>query len=371
MSYSDIAERSDPPATGLPAYLGIIEGFFGRSWDWAVRRDYARWLRDAGYAFYIYAPKDDKYLRREWQQDWPQSTWAALEDLAECCRSHGVQFGLGLSPFEAYRDYSAPVRARLIEKVRSLEQRLQPELLCLLFDDMRGDTPDLAVTQLKMIADVASHTRARVVMCPTYYSTDPILERVFGTMPADYLETLGQSLDPAIGVFWTGPKVCSSEYPLDHLAWVAERLRRKPFLWDNYPVNDSRKMSSFLHLRAFTHRPQILRDYLAGHAANPMKQPWLSRIPLATLAHSYDRGTHYDPHTAWRKAAVRTCGTELAEQLARDLPLLQDVGLEALTPEQQQHLRAQYASFATHPAAREILGWLNGEYVFDPACLTD
>jgi hyaluronoglucosaminidase len=352
--------------------LGIIEGFFGDSWSWNARDRYARWLADAGYQFYIYAPKDDRYLRRAWMEDWPTAQLDALQALATTCRAHGVKFGIGLSPFEAYKDYSASVRARLIEKVRLIEQTLSPNLFCVLFDDMRGDTPDLANTQLRIIEDVAaSTTAARIVMCPTYYSTDPVLERVFGAMPAGYLDALGNALDSRIDLFWTGPKVCSTEYPHEHLEAVATQLRRKPFLWDNYPVNDSRVLSSFLLLRAFTNRPTTLRGLLAGHAANPMKQPTLSRLPLATLPMSYALADRYAPDDAWLRAAQREGGDALATRLALDLPLFQDVGLDKLSDEQRATLEQTYTAFAPRAIAEEILAWLRGEYVFDPACLTD
>jgi hypothetical protein len=208
-------------------------------------------------------------------------------------------------------------------------------------------------------------------MCPTYYSTDPVLERVFGVMPAEYLETLGRSLDSRIEVFWTGPKVCSTEYPREHLEEVAQKLLRKPFLWDNYPVNDSRAMSAFLHLRAFENRPSALHELLAGHAVNPMKQPALSEIPLATLPMSYAQGERYEPSAAWRIAARRVCGDELAELVEADLKLFQDVGLERLSDEQRALLDARYRPFSVQPVAREILDWMNGAYAFDPACLTD
>jgi hypothetical protein len=324
-----------------------------------------------GYDSYVYAPKDDKYLRREWAQDWSADELAQLKSMAESFRSNHVKFGIGLSPFEAYKNYSPPIRHRLMDKVRLIEQEIAPDILCVLFDDMRGDTPQLAATQVAMVDDVAANTAARIIMCPTYYSTDPVLERVFGTMPENYLETLGSSLDARVDVFWTGPKVCSTEYPREHLESVAERLARKPFLWDNYPVNDSRVMSAFLHLRAFTHRPHELRDMLAGHLANPMKQPWLSRIPLATLPMSYAHGPRYDADSAWRSAANRVCGAPLASLIEEDLPLLQDVGLERLNTAQRSHLEERYRSQGPHPIAAEILGWLNGEFAFDPACLTD
>ena len=47
---------------------GVIEGFFGRSWDWPARHSCADFLRHHGYQFYIYAPKSDPYLRRRWRE---------------------------------------------------------------------------------------------------------------------------------------------------------------------------------------------------------------------------------------------------------------------------------------------------------------
>jgi hypothetical protein len=237
---------------------------------------------------------------------------------------------------------------------------------------MRGDLPQLAERQLRIFDDIASvSTAERIIMCPTYYSTDPILEKVFGAMPERYLETLGEKLDARSDIFWTGPKVCSTEYPRDHLARVAEIFKRKPFLWDNYPVNDSSRTSPFLHLGAFENRSAELRDLLTGHAVNPMKQAWLSQIPLATLPMSYDLAEQYIPLEAFRSAAMRLCGVELAAALESDLTHFQRVGLDQLTDEQKRVLRERYAFFKEDPFAQEVLGWLEGRDAFDPACLTD
>jgi hypothetical protein len=207
-------------------------------------------------------------------------------------------------------------------------------------------------------------------MCPTYYSFDPRLEKVFGTAPENYWPDLGRLLDPSIGVFWTGPQVTSETYPPDHLAAVAEMLRRKPFLWDNYPVNDGAETSDRLHLDAFRDRPAALGDSLSGHAANPMNQAWLSRIPLSTLAESYDRGGAYDPDRAFAAACRSLCGVSLGEQIARDRELFQDSSLSAMAEDVRSDLIQEYAAYNDSPYAREIIAWLKGAYVFDPACLT-
>ena len=60
------------------AELGLIEGFFGRPWSWAERRDAVRFLRPHGYRFYLYAPKADAMLRRLWQQPWPNGQVRAI-----------------------------------------------------------------------------------------------------------------------------------------------------------------------------------------------------------------------------------------------------------------------------------------------------
>lgn len=355
-----------------PSGIGLIEGFFGKSWSWPMRLDYASWLAGAGYHFYIYAPKDDPYLRRQWYLPWPQSMLDELKRLRAACRENGIAFGIGLTPLGAHHDYENK-RALLLERVADIDAELAPDILAVLFDDMPSDTPQLARLQLQIAHDIAATTRARkLIFCPSFYSTDPILEKVFGAMPAGYWQELGSGLDPAFSLFWTGPKVCSSDYPVEHLAWVADTLKRRPFLWDNYPVNDGKRASNFLYLDAFRHRPATLADYLCGHAVNPMKQAALSRLPLATLPACYLQGDAYDPDTAWSVTAQKRLGDELSSLLLEDLSLLSTTGLDKLDDAHKERLTCRYRPFAQqYQEASELIGWLNGDYQFDPACLTD
>jgi hypothetical protein len=54
-------------------------------------------------------------------------------------------------------------------------------------------------------------------------------------------------------------------------------------------------------------------------------------------------------------------GDELADRIGRDLLALQDRGLDGLDADRRASLRELYAAFG-HPAAREILAWLDGEW---------
>ena len=349
----------------MTPYAGVIEGFFGRQWSWADRAAYAAMLGSNGFDFYIYAPKGDQNLRHSWNEDWPDETWTELLRLKEIYLDRGVQFGIGLSPFDVQQNYDRAAKDALIAKTQRINN-LDPDIFCILFDDMKGDVENLARIQVDMSHLISGASKARrKIVCPSYYSDDPVLEKVFGKAPANYLEDLGRGLDASLDIFWTGPLVCSVDYPRGHLEDVARRLDRKPFLWDNYPVNDGARKSNHLHLAPF--RSHDCADLIAGHAVNPMNQANLSRLPILTLVASYQPG--YQSQRALEDALEREgCPAELTARLRQDIAVFQDDGLLKMpVTELLEAYRAQPA----HPYREEVIDWLSGGYEFDPACLTD
>lgn len=347
----------------MMAELGVIEGYFGRPWSHADRKQVMTRLRDIGYSWFHYAPKADRFLRRRWREPHPAAALAELVDLSGHCRRLGMRFGVGFSPYELYRDFSGPGRMDFVAKVRALDD-IGIDDLAILFDDTRGDVPDLAAREADIVHTALTITRAsRVLMCPTYYSDDRLLDVVFGVRPEGYLEALGRRLDPSVGVYWTGEEVCAREHSVAHLARVAEALGRKPTLWDNYPVNDGPRMSRHLHLRGFTGRAYVIGTHVAAHAINPALQPHLSLIPAATLVASYREGPNYAYMRAFREAARTWAGTELADMLEADLHALQDCGINHLGDDRERLL--QRYSAVSHPMAMEIVRWLSGADTVD------
>ncbi len=350
-------------------YRGLIEGFYGQQWTWAERHNMAAFLGEQGYDCYIYAPKGDAALRNDWRQPFTDDWLAAVSDWAGACRRAGVRWGLGLSPKGLQAGYGRADQRLLRERLRELAS-LSPDLLWILFDDMRGDTPALARNQCAVLDDVLGEgAAAQVAMCPTYYSFDPLLQEVFGTMPKGYLEQLGLGLPREVEVLWTGKQVLSADFTEDDCARAAELLRRLPLIWDNYPVNDGRKTSNFLHLDAFRGRPWQLEQWASGHMANPMNQPHLSQLALSTLPALYRERDHYDPDVA-RAGAFVALPEPLSALLQRDWQCFQREGRSSLSPEQCTALTRDYATI-DHPAAAEVRRWLEGGYQFDPACLND
>jgi hypothetical protein len=339
---------------------GVIEGFYGREWSWASRHDYADFLASLGLNAYIYCPKGDAFLRKRWREAWPVATADALAALAGHFRAEGIGWGVGLSPFALYEDYSAIARASLRERVRHIDE-LGGSILAILFDDMPGDLPELAARQCEIMADVRSWSSAEhLLVCPTYYSLDPVLEQHFGARPDAYWSELGAGLSAKVDVFWTGNRVCSESIAAADLAQITRELGRPPVLWDNYPVNDGAMASKFLHLSPLSRRAPDLPGAVRGHFCNPMNQAELSKYPLSGLATLYGGG---------EKTLVDYYPDELVTLLQRDQDLFERAGLDNIGPDQSGSLAREYAQLE-HPAAAEVAGWLRGEYTFDPACLT-
>lgn len=341
--------------------LGVIEGFYGPIWSVAARQDLIRALAPAGYAVYHYAAKADPAVRRAWQAPWTDADAESLRAVAETCRARGMRFGVGLTPLGLSRWSATHAWTALAGKLAQLDA-IGIDDLVLAFDDVRGDVPDLAAQQATIVHWAAGRTTAeRLYVCPTYFSDDPRLDRLFGARPKRYLDNLGVALDRRIRVYWTGPEICAKAIEPTHVEHVAERLGRPPTLWDNVIANDSPLTAQHLSLRGVTGRPADLAGVTDGHALNPALQPTLAAIPALTLAMAYARGESYDHAAAFRDAAEQVCGAELAAALEADLPALCDGGRDRLEPATRADLRERYAAF-DHPAAREVVAWLDGAY---------
>ena len=161
----------------------MIEGFFGKPWDWSARQSGIDFLREHGYQFYIYAPKADPFLRRRWREPMPAQTMQQLSELRSLCRDREISLGIGLTPFEIYLKYDTDSKMALRSKVQQLNE-IGADILCILFDDMRGDVDELPALQVKVISDICAWSIAkRLIVCPTYYSYDSRLAREFGPPP--------------------------------------------------------------------------------------------------------------------------------------------------------------------------------------------
>ena len=350
--------------------LGVVEGFYGEPWGWQERRASLDFLVERGFSHYLYAPKADRSLRRDWRSEPSSSSEQRLDDFTAACQAAGIQFGVGISPLGLHETWDRQGRADLRMRLRSLAT-LKLDQLAILFDDMPGSFPNLARTQGEILSFVADcGVCDQLQICPTYYSDAAVLDKVFGERPPTYLEDLGAALDPGVDIFWTGPEICSTAYPQEHLAAVRERLGRRPLLWDNYPVNDGPRMCRRLHLGA-PDRPIALQESAAGIFINPMNQPYLSRVALDAVSDSLQsRAEVADRSEATADALHRVFPATLAELLVRDWCQFGTEGLDGISPADTMRLVDEYTAI-DHPGAAEVVHWLQGRSVVSADILTD
>lgn len=287
-----------------------MEGFYGQPYSHRERLDMIEFLGRQGCNLYLYAPKNDPLHRSQWREPYPRASVKEFGQLVETGLKHGVTVSAAVSPGLSFHYSDDGDLDRLSAKYRQFAD-VGIRIFALFLDDIPGQLHheadrrmyaslaaahvDLAVRLGGRLAGIPG---MRLWFCPTEYC---------GAVPTPYLEELGNDLPPDVGVFWTGPSVCSETIDGAYIREVAAVLRRKPLIWDNYPVNDA-LMTAELHVGPYIGRDPGLGDETEGILLNPMIQPEASKIALATAAEYFASPHSYDPRAAWGRAISGVSG---------------------------------------------------------------
>jgi len=292
-----------------PFRRGVVEGFYGPPWSHGERLWMIDLIASLGMNHYIYAPKDDPFHRERWRDPYDGNAIKRFGRLADHCAASAVTFNFALSPGLSIVYADRGDRQKLVDKYLSLAAR-GVRAFSLFLDDippgLREEADKNAFGEFAHAhADLANdlrHTLAReigaeveLLFCPTEYA---------GMEPSAYLETLGRELDRRIAVFWTGPQVVSPTIGRADARAFGALIGRKPYLWDNYPVNDF--APNRLFVGPLCNREGGLEKELAGFAANPMNQVRASQVALRTLAAWFNDSVGYVPDAAWETALDET-----------------------------------------------------------------
>ena len=80
--------------------LGIVEGFYGGSLNFHDRNSIVELLSKNSLNYYLYAPKEDPFLRNHLDLD-PTPDWqSSFNDFVDLSSSHKVTIGVGLAPID-------------------------------------------------------------------------------------------------------------------------------------------------------------------------------------------------------------------------------------------------------------------------------
>lgn len=303
------------------ARRGVVEGFFGPPWSMSRRGLLFDMGAARGMNTYLYAPKDDPYHRKLWREPYPDGAWQKLRVLIRRARHERIDFVYGFHPGEGLCFSDDPPIRLLLKKARRFYDE-GVRIFAVLFDDIpshlthardrRSYGNSLASAQGSWLGRIRAAGSAlgddvEWWICPSYYSEDPMLERVFGRFEANFLETLALHLPPDVACFWTGPSVVCKKISSAHVRRIARIIRHPLLLWDNYPVNDL-SMKDELHLGPLEGRDPRLAESVYGYLNNPLLQPELSLIPLATCFEYAAAPLKYRPESSWRRIIVERFG---------------------------------------------------------------
>lgn len=282
---------------------GVVEGFYGRPWTSAQRRRLIARLRDLELNTYLYAPKDDLRHRARWRDLYDETEAAELRAIISACADAGVSFIYALAPGLDVAFSTADGHAALERKIAQL-MTLGVRHFAVLFDDIipspasgnLGATEHDAAPQVDFAHQLRAIQRredqtTRLLFCPT-----PYCGRMAGDVIASrYLRHLGEHLDPAADVLWTGPEIVSETITPSDVSALTAVLRRRPLIWDNLFANDYDLRR--LYLGPYAGRPGSLRAATSGVLLNPNCEFEANRLALDTFAAWVSR-EDYDPSTA-------------------------------------------------------------------------
>lgn len=278
-------------------YRGVVEGFYGVPWSREARLSQLDFYGRNKMNIYIYGPKDDPYHSSpNWRKPYPAQEAEQLKELVECARRNEVLFYWAIHPGKDIR-WNTEDRDLLMEKFESM-YRLGIRAFAVFFDDISGEGTS-AEKQVELLNDIYHNfvkvkgDVAPLLMCPTEYN------RLWTKLEGGYLATLGGKLHPDIGILWTGDKVVACiDKPT--MQFVNPLLKRKAFIWWNFPVSDY--VRDRLLLGAVYGNGTDIDDDISAIISNPMEHAEASKIALFSIADYAWNMDAYKSDASWRRA---------------------------------------------------------------------
>ena len=280
---------------------GVIEGFYGNPWSHEDRLRQFEFYGKHRLNIYVYGPKDDPYHRAHWREPYPEAEAAKLKELVEAAHRNHVQFVWAIHPGGDIK-WNLQDSLAVVNKL-NLMYGLGIRTFAVFFDDIGGEGArgEKQAGLMNYLTDnfVRKHKDVEpLIICPTQYNK--------AWSGGDYLSTLGTKMYPEVRIMWTGNSVVDM-IERDDMEWINAQIKRKAFIWLNYPVNDYCQ-SRLLMGKTYGNGLDIA-DLVSGFCSNPMEYAEASKVSLYSIADYCWNMPAYDAEKSWENAIAELMPT--------------------------------------------------------------
>lgn len=278
------------------ALRGVVEGFYGRPWGTEGRLALMDFMGEYKMNCFIYGPKDDPYHQGKWKEKYPAELLADFRRLLESAHKNHVKIYWAVHLGDAFTNPAPEAReAEYAALWRKLDSMYDTGFRCfaVFFDDFGNANAELhAEISNRIKRDFLDRKGdcAPLIVCPNDY---------IGDDKSPYSNVLGEKADKAIHIMWTGMNVCS-DIDAESTAKRAKALRRPPFIWWNWPVND------FVRCKLPMGRTYGVDEYpYSGFVSNPMENLEASKVALFGIADMLWNRRAFSSVRNWHDAMAR------------------------------------------------------------------
>ena len=318
-TWSDPFELADydPLRTSAVRMSGVVEGFYGQPWSLRTRLDVLRAIGVWGMNTYIYAPKNDDKARNRWRTPYTQEELNRFEDYLEMGTDFGVNVYYGISPGNSIDPLSGEHLDELLVKLDQLAG-MGYSRFALLMDDIPVSVSRVTgQNHVDLVNNlygrlVSRNGETELLFVPTVYSGTP---GVFNEAELGYLDEM-KNINQAVSLSWTGEGIFDPEITAQELRDIAALIGRKPWIWDNYPVNDF-NLGLGMFLAPVEGRSADMLSETDGVLCNPMVEGMASLFAISSYGALLSDPENYDPETFGVEMAGAVLDPEVGDEVWR------------------------------------------------------
>ena len=274
---------------------GLVEGYYGNPYSEADRLGLFRMFGETKMNVYIYGPKDDKYHKDKWREEYPAELGKKITEYVNAAKANKVEFVWAIHPGNDIQ-WNQTDRDNIVRKLKAM-YKLGVRTFSVFWDDLWNDDGSHGDEQAELMNYIAAELEKAypdvkpMIICPTQYNK--------GWANTVYLPALGDIMNKDINVMWTGNSVVDM-INKDDMTWINNQIKRKAYIWLNYPVSDY--CINHLLMGPTYGNDLDIADMLSGFVSNPMEYAEASKVSLFSIADYTWNMPGYDADASWEAA---------------------------------------------------------------------